>query len=175
MFRLCLLLTLALSLLTACAPPPDPLAYQCAGMALTLAGRVDSLDFAADLTLAPVPDGASPDDRAFALTYTSPPSLAGLTLTRDGATTTLTRGAVRVDAADGRFADMTLPAVPFCIDCPIGSAAVETRDNATLTRVTAADDEGDYTLWLDERGYPRRIEATVAGRSIALDVEYPTQ
>lgn len=172
-FRM-LILSLVLALLTACAPPADPLAYQSEALAVTLTGTVDALALAAELTLAPVPDGISPDARGFTLVYTAPPSLAGLTLCRDDAGLTLSRGPICVADPDGRFSAMALPAALFCIDCPIGGAAVVAQNGRTLNRVTAADDEGEYTLWLDEAGYPRRIEGTVDGRRIALDVQYPS-
>lgn len=162
---LCLLL-----IFCGCAAPADPLAYQDGGARLSLCGQIDALDFSAELTLEPVPEGGAVDDRGFTLAYTAPDSLCGITLARSGGVTTLTRGAITVPAADDRFAGMTLPAELFCIDCELGSAAVIEQNGTTLNRVTAADDEGSYTLWLDETGFPRRIEASLGGRAVAADI-----
>lgn len=164
---LCFFLLLALC---SCAAPADPLAYQNGGARLLLSGQIDALSFTAELTLAPVPEGGAVDDRGFTLAYTAPDSLAGITLVRNDGVMTLTRGAVTVPAADGRFAGMTLPAELFCIDCELGSAAVIEQNGTTLNRVTAADDEGSYTLWLDETGFPRRIEASLGGRTVTADI-----
>ena len=162
---LCLLLELC-----GCAAPADPLAYQNGGARLTLSGQVDALSFAAELTLEPVPEGGAVDDRAFTLAYTAPDSLAGITLACSGGVTTLTRGVGTVPVTDSRFAGLTLPAALFCIDCELGSAAVVEQNGTTLNRVTAADDEGSYTLWLDETGFPRRIEASLGGRTVTADI-----
>lgn len=165
------LLALALLILfCGCAAPADPLAYQDGGACLSLSGQIDALAFAAELTLDPVPEGGSVDARGFSLTYTAPASLSGITLVRSGETVTLTRGAVSDTVSDDRYAGMTLPAALFCIDCELGSAAVVAQNGTTLNRVTAADDEGNYTLWLDETGFPRRIEAAMGGRTIIADI-----
>ena len=165
-----LLALLVLTLLCSCAVPADPLAYQRAGGMLSLSGQVDSLPFAAELTLEPLGEGQSADARGFALRYIAPDSLAGITLTCVGGQITLTRGGVSDTVTDARYSGLTLPAALFCIDCEIGSAAVVRQNGATLNLVTAADDEGSYTLWLDERGFPRRIEAVIGGRTVSADI-----
>ncbi len=165
------LLALALLMLfCGCAAPADPLAYQDGGARLSLTGQIDALAFAAELTLDPVHEGGSVDARGFSLTYTAPASLCGVTVAHSGGTTTLTRGAVIDTVTDDRYVGMTLPAALFCIDCELGSAAVVEQNGATLNRVTAADDEGRYTLWLDETGFPRRIEAAIGNRTVVADI-----
>ena len=165
-----LLALLFLILLCGCAASSDPLAYQRDGGMLSLSGQIDSLSFAAELSLDPLAEGVSADTRGFTLRYTAPDSLAGITLASANGQTTLTRGAVSDTVTDARYAGLTLPAALFCIDCEIGSAAVVEQNGATLNLVTAADDEGSYTLWLDERGFPRRIEAVISGRTISADI-----
>lgn len=165
-----LCLCLLLSLCGCAAAPADPLAYQDGGGRLALSGQIDALSFSAELTLDPIPEGGAVDDRGFTLAYTAPDSLCGITIARRSGVTTLARGGICIPAADSRFAGMTLPAELFCIDCELGSAAVVEQNGTTLNRVAAADDEGSYTLWLDETGFPRRIEASLGGRTVSADI-----
>lgn len=170
-FRVLPLLVLVLISLGGCAAvPADPLAYQNDAAQLTLTGQIGDLAYAAELTLAAVPEGASVDERDFVLAYTAPASLCGLTITRAAGETTLTRGAVCQAVPDGRWDSMADPAALFCIDCDLGRAAVIEQNGTTLNRIEAADDEGSYVLWLDESGFPRRIEGAVGDRTVVADI-----
>ncbi len=167
LYLLCVCLLLALS---GCAVmPADPLAYQNGDAALVLSGTIDGFSFCAELTLSAVTESGI-DARDFTLKYTAPASMAGLTLTRVGGETTLTRGGVVLDDPDGRFSAMTLPAALFCIDCELGDAAVVRQNGTTLNRLEAADDEGRYLLWLDDEGFPCRIEGRMDNRMTAVDI-----
>lgn len=165
-----LLILLPLLLLVGCAPPADPLAYQNDGAHLMLSGQIDTVPFSAELVLAPVSAGSAVDARGFSLDYTAPDSLAGLTLSRQDGLTTLSRGEVVIPAGDDRFAGLTLPAALFCIDCRLESASVIAQNGTILNRIAAVDDEGSYTIWLDETGLPRRIEADLGGRTVIADI-----
>lgn len=165
-----LLVLFLLILFCGCAAPVDPLAYQREGGRLSLVGQIDSLPFSAELLLEPLAEGDSADARDFTLTYAAPDSLAGITIVRTDGQTTLTRGAVSETVSDARYAGLALPAALFCVDCEIGSATVVEQNSTTLNLVTAADDEGSYTLWLDEGGFPRRIEAMIGERAISADI-----
>lgn len=164
-----LILCLLLALTGCAAAPADPLAYQNEAAELSLTGKINDLSFSAELTLLPVAE-AGVDARGFSLVYTAPVSLEGIILTCTDGTITLTRGGIALEDPDGRFAAMALPAALFCIDCELGGAAVIEQNGTTLNRIEAADDEGSYVLWLDESGFPRRIEGQVSGRVIVADI-----
>lgn len=171
LLRVLPLLILILVVFGGCAAAPaDPLAYQSEAARLTLTGQIDEMKFAADLTLDAVAEGEQIDGRGFTLAYTAPASLCGLTFTRRSGETILTRGAITLAEPDGRWDRMIVPAALFCIDCDLGRATVVRQNGATLNRIEVADDEGSYVLWLDETGFPRRIEGTVGGRTVIADI-----
>lgn len=158
--------------LTACAVgSADPLAYQNEALALTLQGRLGGVDFSAELVLSSCDANAvgAIDRRDFVLTYTSPSALRGMTVARNAGDLTLFRGAVTVPLSE-HLADLAAPAELFCIDCVLGSAEVVRQNGTTLNRISVTDDEGSYILWLDTGGFPRRIEATLRGREIWIDL-----
>ena len=170
------LLTVALTL-TACVPSfSDPLSYQREAAYLLLDGQIDGFSFSAELALAPLGVDAeakelSADMRDFTLTYTAPNTLDGLTLIRREGIFTLCCGEVTFEVTGEIFLSMFLPATLFCIDCEMGEAAVVEQDGAMLNRIVAADDEGRYWIWLDQEGYPRRIEAVVGARASTVDIQ----
>ena len=176
--RFCVLfLLVSVFLLTACVQPPaDPLAYQKEAACLLLEGKIDGFSFAAELVLKPLDFDAEGrelpvDVRDFTLTYTAPHTLNGLTLVRCGGEVTLLRGDVSCKAAGALYSSMLLPAMLFCIDCEMGEAVVVEQDGTRLNWISASDDEGQYQLWLDQAGYPRRIEAIIDTRSITVDIQ----
>lgn len=159
-----------LTLLTGCRAPAGPLAYQCEAMRLRLTGQMDTLAYAAELTLEALPPEGEPDQRGFTLTYTAPASLCGLTLSRHAGELCLSRGQLTFDDPDGRFAEMALPAALFCMDSILQRADVRMRDGESFTRIETADDEGTYILWLDADGFPCRIEGRFGDRTVSADV-----
>ena len=158
--------------LTACTSgAADPLAYQDDALSLVLQGQIDGVDFSAELALSPCNSAAGEeiDRRDFVLTYTAPSTLQGVTVTRIEGEKFLSRGAVTLPMEDG-IAGLAMPAELFCIDCVLGSAEVIRQNGTTLNRISVTDDEGSYVLWLDVRGFPRRIEADLRGRPIWVDL-----
>lgn len=169
---ICFLTLFALLFLSACTSgSADPLAYQYEALSLTLQGQMDGVDFSAELVLSPCDSdaGEALDRRAFVLTYTAPSTLKGLTLTRGEGGMTLSRGTVTLPVGEN-FAGLAAPAELFCIDSVLGSAEVIRQNGTTLNRLSVTDDEGSYVLWLDVRGFPRRIEAVLRGRQIWVDL-----
>lgn len=169
---ICFSTLVCLLFLTACAAgSADPLAYQCEALSLSLQGQFGGVDFSAELVLSSCDADAGEviDGRDFALTYTAPSTLNGLTVTRSAGEMTLSRGAVVLPLSD-LLADLAAPAELFCIDCVLGSAEVIRQNGTTLNRISVTDDEGSYILWLDTEGFPRRIEATLRGREIWIDL-----
>lgn len=169
---ICFLTLVCLLFLTACTPvSADPLAYQNDALSLTLQGQLDGVEFSAELVLSPCDADAGEmiDRRDFVLIYTAPSTLEGLTVARSAGEMTLSRGAVTLPLADG-LTDLAAPAELFCIDCVLGSAEVIQQNGTTLNRISVTDDEGRYILWLDTEGFPRRIEATLRGREIWIDL-----
>lgn len=169
---ICFFVLLFLLLFTACTSgSADPLAYQNDALSLVLQGQADGVDFSAELVLSPCDSaaGAEIDRRDFMLTYTAPSTLRGLTVTRTEGEMTLSRGTVTLPMAEN-LAGLSMPAELFCIDCVLGGAEVIHQNGTTLNRISVTDDEGSYVLWLDVRGFPRRIEADLRGRPIWVDL-----
>ena len=169
---ICLFTFVCLLVLTACTPgSADPLAYQNEALSLTVQGQFGGVDFSAELVLSPCDADAGEmiDRRDFVLTYTAPSTVKGLTVVRNAGEMTLSRGAVTLPLADV-LADLAAPTELFCIDCVLGSAEVIRQNGTTLNRISVTDDEGSYVLWLDTEGFPRRIEATLRGREIWIDL-----
>ena len=169
---ICFLTLVCLLFLAACTSGfADPLAYQNEAMSLVLQGQLGGVDFSAELALSPcdTDGGEIIDRRDFVLTYTAPATLKGLTVARSAGEMTLSRRSVTLPMA-ANLADLAAPAELFCIDCVLGSAEVICQNGTTLNRISVTDDEGSYVLWLDTEGFPRRIEATLWGRGIWIDL-----
>lgn len=173
---ICFFTLVFLLFLTACTTGnADPLAYQHEALSLTLQGQMDGVDFSAELVLSSC-DGDAGEDidrREFVLTYTGPSTMKGMTVARTEGGMILSRGAVTLPMREN-LAGLAAPAELFCIDSVLGSAEVIRQNGTTFNRISVTDDEGSYVLWLDTEGFPRRIEATLRGRGIWVDV-LPTQ
>lgn len=164
---------LALFCLMSCSGQlSDPLAYQYSAAEITMQGQLDDLSFSADLQLCAVDveNGETVDRRDFVLTYTAPATLAGLTVARQNGEMYLARGDLQMPISETYLTAIALPCQLFCIDCLLGSASVVKQNGTTLNRISVADDEGNYILWLDTDGLPRRIEAVFEGRQLVVDL-----
>ena len=158
-----LILSLAFFLFSCSAAKNNSLSYQEKPFRAVITWQIDSLSLAAKLTSSPESDSAT-------LEFTSPSSLEGVILKKEGEKITLTLNELEISEAHlSRLAEIT---DFFKIDASIKKSSVTTISGTKLNCLQMLDANGEiFTVYLyPSSEIPRRITGKLYSQTVTLDV-----
>ena len=155
-------------LFSCCAAPDQPsLDYQQKPFRAHISWNTDNLTVCAVMTSLPTTDLSSHN---LTLEFTSPDSICGIKITKNGEFTRVSLGDMEIDAPYAlgllNIADF------FNIDATVTESSVIELDGVRLNYIKAMSDQGEeYSLFLfPSSGLPRRICGKINGRECTMDV-----
>lgn len=160
-------LTACLFLLCSCDFEGDYLAYQKNAIEAEVDFTINDRSFSALVELsAPVGEDISLRDAK--ITFTAPENLAGVTVKRGTASSSVSLGGIEIPLVSPALAGFFDIADAFSIDGTLEK--IETSNGENVLLITAAN--GNYTVFLDvEKKIPKRIDVEAMGRTIEMNVK----
>ncbi len=166
--KLIALLIGAALLLGACSYDGDyTLSYQEKSFTADLSWCIDGTEILATLVSIRNPDAS----RDLSLSFTYPPSLAGITVTQTGEDTEPSARLGDIEISSPAAVRWLAISQLFELEGEVKNTFVTSIDGVAVNAVEASTERGDYTVYLmPDNSLPRRISGEINGKNISLDI-----